>query len=593
MDTRFDLSTTSTSQEVVSQRDLCLSSDGWCLWQRGIVSLSDMTTQEPGTESFQEVLGAFNQTFERAQRAWDRSTTAAASREVGRADILFRQLATLVDTSNDVQSRILQNRLRDLTKLRRRVNGDGIGAELPIAPDRPSPPSNNQKLVATVGRRVPRREGEAAPWGVDITDEYRAVRRMIESGKPVVFVTGNAGTGKSTLISYLRNVLKKKLAVVAPTGVAALNAHGMTIHSFFHLPPRMHEDGDIKVSSAPEMYENLELLVIDEVSMVRADLLDSVDLFLRRNRRNPHPFGGVQLLLVGDLFQLPPVVTDDAHEVLQAKEYESPYFFSSFALQKTDMAAIELTQFFRQEDRSFIELLNHVRIGENPGQVADELNRRCSHGGEADTGITLTGTNYLAERINSKELAQLQGKEHSFAGEASGSFGLSGDRLPSPADLRLKVGAHVMFTRNDEHRRWVNGTIGIVKNIEEGHVFVEPVGESRGKVFEVVPTTWKTHRYRYNKKLERIEAREAGKYTQYPLMLAWAVTIHKSQGQTLDNVLLDLGRGAFASGQLYVALSRCRSIGGIHLARPIRAGDVICDPEVKRFHESLGLVAQR
>jgi len=513
----------------------------------------------------------------------------AARRELARADNLFKQLATLVDTSNGVQSRIVQNRLRDLTNMKRGVAGTGIDAGARVSGGRPVRPSSNQKLVATVGRRAAHRDAEPAPKGVNITDEYRLVRRILESGRPVVFVTGNAGTGKSTLISYLRDTLEKKLAVVAPTGVAALNARGATIHSFFHLPPRLHEERDIKVASDPEMYEKLELLIIDEVSMVRADLLDSVDLFLRKNRRDQRPFGGVQLLLVGDLFQLPPVVTDDAREMLGARGYASPYFFSSRALHKTSISAIELTVFFRQEDRTFIELLNRVRTGENPDRVADELNRRCSHNGEAGASITLTGTNYLAERINGRELALLPSREFRFEGEASGSFGLDGDRLPSPQDLRLKVGAHVMFTKNDEQHRWVNGTIGVVKDIEEGRVFVEIVGGARPGIHEVAPTTWKTHRYRYNKKLERLETREAGKYTQYPLMLAWAVTIHKSQGQTLDNVLLDLCRGAFASGQLYVALSRCRTIEGIHLARPVRASDVICDPEVRRFHEKLGL----
>jgi len=548
-----------------------------------------MTAPEASAESFQDVLCALNKAMERAQKAWDRSTPAAARRELERADTLFKRLASLVDTANGVQSRIVQNRLRDLTSMKRAVIGAGIDAQDSATQGRPDRPSSNQKLVATVGRRATRQDVESIPSGVDITDEYRSVRRMLESGKPVVFVTGNAGTGKSTLISYLRNVLKKRLAVVAPTGVAALNARGATIHSFFHLPPRIHDDGDIKVARDPEMYEKLELLIVDEVSMVRADLLDSVDVFLRRNRRDTRPFGGVQLLLVGDLFQLPPVVTEEARAVLQTRGYESPYFFSSSALRKTDISALELTVFFRQEDRLFIELLNRVRTGENPGQVADELNRRCKHDAESDAAITLTGTNFLAARINSRELARLPSKEFSFTGEASGSFGLDGDRLPSPQDLRLKVGAHVMFTKNDEQHRWVNGTIGIVKDIEEERVFVEIVDESRARTHEVARTMWKAHRYRYDKKTERLEAREAGRYTQYPLMLAWAVTIHKSQGQTLDNVLLDLGRGAFASGQLYVALSRCRTIEGIHLARPVQASDVICDPVVKRFHATLGL----
>lgn len=547
-----------------------------------------MESPETGSRTFSNVLCEVDEALESTERAWQRSTDAAARNEWSKADILVKELFALADASNHVQSRIVQNRLRSLTRISQRLDGAGIGADIANSTGE----SASRSPVRGPGSNAMSglKPAASARERIAVTPEYEDVRRLVESQRKVVFVTGNAGTGKSTLIDYLRSSLRKKLAVVAPTGVAALNARGATIHSFFHFPARILQDDDIKVGADPEIYRRLELLIIDEVSMVRADLLDAIDLSLRRNRSNPHPFGGVQLVLVGDLFQLPPVVTDEAKEILSAKAYESPYFFSSHVFKRIEMEAVELTRFFRQEDREFIELLNRVRIGDSPERVAEELNSKCSHGETDDNKVVLTGTNYLAERINALELAKLGGKDYLYAAQSKGSFSGDGDRFPSPQELHLKVGAHVMFTRNDEQKRWVNGSLGVVRRLEEGRVFVELVGGNAQGLREVTPATWKTYRYRYDRKQDALEAREAGRYTQYPLMLAWAVTIHKSQGQTLDNVLLNLGQGAFASGQLYVALSRCRSIEGIHLARRIRPADIICDPEVKRFHESLGLL---
>lgn len=429
--------------------------------------------------------------------------------------------------------------------------------------------------------------------GIDITDEYRTVRALLEASCPVVFVTGNAGTGKSTLIHYLRSVLDRRLVVVAPTGVAALNAGGVTIHSFFHFPPRIHEEKDIKLVYDNKLYQKLELLIIDEISMVRSDLLDSIDKFLRKNRSSDVPFGGVQLLLLGDLFQLPPVVPSQEYDVLKAKGYASPHFFSSFSLQKTSMVPVELTSVYRQEDRSFIDLLNQVRIGDNLDFVTAEVNRRCSQRGVPRAEITLTCTNNRADQINREELRRLTSREYVFKGTIEGQFSLEHDRLPSPFDLRLKSGARVMFTKNDEQRGWVNGSIGIVREIDQGMIRVELVGDSRGRVCDVAPATWETFKYSYDPEEDLIVALRVGRYTQYPLMLAWAVTIHKSQGKTLDNVLVDLGSGAFASGQVYVALSRCRSIDGIWLARPIRKTDVKCDPIIKRFYLALSEMTKK
>lgn len=422
--------------------------------------------------------------------------------------------------------------------------------------------------------------------GIIISEEYRTVESLLKVGCPVVFVTGNAGTGKTTLIHYLKNILDRKVVVVAPTGVAALNSGGMTIHSFFHLPPKIHEEEDIKLVHNRKLYKKMDLLIIDEVSMVRCDLLDSIDKFLQKNRSSRKPFGGVQLLLVGDLFQLPPVVSVEEWDVLERKGYASPYFFSSFGLQETSMVPIELTYIYRQEDSTYIDLLNRIRVGEDIESVIENLNGQlCEDYYQPD--ITLTCTNNLADRINKYELGNLLSEEHLFKGTIEGHFTLEQNKLPAPMDLRLKEGARVMFTKNDAQRRWVNGTIGIVRKIEQRSIMVELVSDSRGMVHDVVPEIWESYKYVYDSEKDEIVSNKVGQYTQFPLMLSWAVTIHKSQGKTLDNVLLDLGSGAFASGQVYVALSRCRSMEGFRLARPIRETDVKCDPLIRQFYLSI------
>jgi energy-coupling factor transporter ATP-binding protein EcfA2 len=423
--------------------------------------------------------------------------------------------------------------------------------------------------------------------GIEISEEYKNVQSLIEAGFPAVFVTGNAGTGKSTLIQYLRTVLKIRSVVVAPTGVAALNVGGVTIHSFFRFPPKILEDDDIKMVFDRKLYQKLDLLVIDEISMVRCDLMDSIDKFLRKNRSSDLPFGGVQLLLIGDLFQLPPVVSRSEDTVLKAKGYPNPYFFSSFSLQKCSMFPIELTSVYRQSDNAFVTLLNSVRVGENIDSVTQEINSRCHQSGNKPADITLCCTNKKADQINMRELQTISDKEHVFQGEIKGQFSLEEDNLPSPMNLKLKIGARVMFTKNDENRRWVNGSLGIVRHIDGESIGVELVTDHKGSIYDVKRVTWETFKYSYDAEKDQIVAHKVGAYTQYPLMLAWAVTIHKSQGKTLENVLIDLGSGAFASGQVYVALSRCRSIDGITLERPIRNTDVKCDPMIKRFYRAM------
>ena len=459
---------------------------------------------------------------------------------------------------------------------------------------KPEPVSIGELNRRATPERAQPRPGEGATLRFDdiiVMDEYKTVCDLLAAGCPVVFVTGNAGTGKSTLIRFLRNVIEKQTVVLAPTGVAALNVEGVTIHSFFHFPPRILEAEDIKLVHDRKLYRKLELLIIDEVSMVRCDLMDSVDRFLRMNRGNSAPFGGVQLLLIGDLFQLPPVVPRHEWDVLEARGYASPHFFSAFGLQEASLVPVELTSVYRQKDVEFVDLLNRVRIGEDVDQVTAELNRRCCMASAVRADITLTSTNRQADTINIEELRRLPSPERSFPGNIEGKLSLDGDRLPSPIDLRLKKNARVMFTKNDDQRRWVNGTMGIVREVDMG-ILVELTSQSSGLVYEVSPVTWETYKYSYDSGKDQIVANTVGTYTQYPLMLAWAVTIHKSQGKTMDSVLVDLGTGAFASGQAYVALSRCRSLEGMRLARAIRSTDIICDPIVKRFYLALAVLRE-
>lgn len=418
-----------------------------------------------------------------------------------------------------------------------------------------------------------------------VLPEYRAILDLLESGCPVVFVTGNAGTGKSTLIRYLRESTTKQTVVLAPTGIAALQAGGATIHSFFHFPPKIRPESDVKPGGDRSLFRSLELLIIDEISMVRCDLLDAIDVFLRKHRRAELPFGGVQLLLVGDLFQLSPVTPKHEEDVLRGMGYLSRYFFSAECMRTTRVFPAELSNVFRQTDRGFVDMLNLVRTADSVERVTAELNAKCFETLPPATDITLTSTNAQADEINRIELERIIPAERIYVGKTEGTFIHDRDKLPSPMDLRLKAGARVMFTKNG--MQWVNGSLGIVRGMDERSVRVEMVTDARGTVCTVPPATWEKYKYEFDEVEKKIVARKTGSYTQIPLMLAWAVTIHKSQGRTLDRALVDLGQGAFEFGQAYVALSRCRSIEGLRFARPLRTSDIKCHPMVKEFYAQL------
>ncbi|MFN0034449.1 MAG: ATP-dependent RecD-like DNA helicase [Saprospiraceae bacterium] len=427
---------------------------------------------------------------------------------------------------------------------------------------------------------------------LQLNDDFRHALDVLEKTDTHLFVTGKAGTGKSTLLQLFRNTSHKKMAVLAPTGVAALNVQGQTIHSFFGFPPRIVTPSEAarKVTRKDllRIYKNLEVLVIDEISMVRADLLDGMDMFLRVNRENYRPFGGVQVVFFGDLFQLPPVVTRDPVEAAYFSEYyESPYFFSAKIFQDPDfqLETLELRKVYRQESRHFLRLLEAVRINEVDYDDLEDLNERYQPNfPETEGYITLCARNATADKINQRELSLVNNPEHEFLAEVKGQFdpGL----YPTDFGLRLRKGAQVMFVRNDlEERQFVNGTIGKITQLAHDSIVVE-TEEYGGKKrrIEVRKSEWEIIRYR-GAATGGLETEVIGAFIQYPLRLAWAITIHKSQGKTFDRVLLDLGGGAFEHGQLYVALSRCRTLEGVVLRQRIRPQDVITDERVVEFYE--------
>jgi len=422
--------------------------------------------------------------------------------------------------------------------------------------------------------------GDAWPSGVTPTTEFLAAYKFLREGEGHLFVTGRAGTGKSTLLKCLKDLLAGEMVIVAPTGLAAVNVGGQTIHSFFGLPPRLLRRDDIpRRSRNRRIMRELEFLVIDEVSMVRSDVMWAIDQTLRVNRqRSREPFGGVRLAMFGDLHQLPPVIDEGEVATHLETEHGGPFFFDLAALREGHgTSLIELTQVFRQRDEALLNVLNKVRDGE-AGEEDLVLLNGCVHRirtlREGEPYVILTPTNAAARRINTAYLEALTGEAKTYEAEVKGEFSLAAH--PTEAALTLKSGAKVMLLRNDPDRRWVNGTIARVARLEDDSVWVEVDGAEHA----VERAEWENRRYAFDKGEEKIVATIAGTFKQFPLRLAWALTIHKSQGLTLDKVYIDLGRGTFAHGQAYVALSRCRTLEGLALARPLRPSDILFDPEV-------------
>jgi ATP-dependent DNA helicase PIF1 len=424
------------------------------------------------------------------------------------------------------------------------------------------------------------------PADIDLNPEFRRSLEIMENTNRHVFVTGRAGTGKSTLLDYFRRHTDRGVVVLAPTGVAAVNVGGQTIHSFFGFKPDVTPAAirrKIK-DDRKNLYKKLTCIVIDEVSMVRADLLDCVDRFLRLNGPEESlPFGGVQMIFIGDLYQLPPVVMTREREIFRGL-YATPYFFSAECFRGLDMEFVELEKIYRQTDDEFIRLLNAIRNRTVTDEDLALLNRRVDPGFAAPPGdfhISLTSTNELADRINGEGLARLRGKTWTARGIIEGDFGEG--YLPTAVDLKLKKGAQIMLLNNDSYGRWINGTIGRVMGFvrdEEGEDFIRAELETGGEV-EIYPYAWSIYRFSLEK--GEIISEVIGSFTQYPVRLAFAVTIHKSQGKTFDKVIIDVGRGTFAHGQMYVALSRCTTLSGIVLRQPLRKSDILMDWQVVKF----------
>jgi ATP-dependent exoDNAse (exonuclease V) alpha subunit len=414
--------------------------------------------------------------------------------------------------------------------------------------------------------------------------------RILAETNHSVFLTGKAGTGKSTFLREVVVNLGKKSVVLAPTGIAAIHIRGETIHAFFKLPFGPIPPGDSRLrqirypAEKKRMMTDMEVLIIDEVSMVRADLLDAVDSCLRRIRKDHRPFGGVQVLLVGDLLQLEPVSKTQDREMLDAW-YRSPFFFDARVWVETSLVNIELEKVYRQQDLDFIALLDRIRKAEPTYEDMVTLNHLPKSPPMDDQlyCITLTGTRSSAESTNRSRLQELAGEVQTYKGIISGDFPLH--HLPTEERLELKPGAQVIFNRNDigAYRRWVNGTLGVVIDTMEDNVMVRL---RDGKEYKVEPVRWEHIRYTQDREGKIVED-IIGSFDQLPLSLAWAVTIHKSQGLTFDRVCIDLGNGAFAAGQLYVALSRCRSMEGLFLKRRLRRQDAMAREEVLRFYDQM------
>ncbi len=418
---------------------------------------------------------------------------------------------------------------------------------------------------------------------IQLTADFHAAVELMRNGDACQFITGRAGTGKSTLLRYFRDTTRQNVVVLAPTGIAAINVGGQTIHSFFQLPPRFIQESEVNLlGKTRALIQKIDTIIIDEASMVRADVMDGIDMSLRINRSSNKPFGGVKIILIGDLFQLPPVVGQDMNEFFE-KKYQSPFFFSARVFDKVDIRCFELTHIFRQSEPKFIALLNNIRENKHTETDMALLNSRLigedDYVDEEEAFVVLTATNDAAARINAYNLSKIEDEPYRYQARVTDKF--DEREYPNEYSLTLKKGAQIMMIKNDvEKRRWVNGSIGFVEQLSESLIQVN-IG---GNVYDVPQHKWEKIQYVYSEAADRIEPNVIGTFDQFPLKLAWAITIHKSQGQTFDDVVIDVGGGAFAHGQIYVALSRCTKLEGIRLKRKIHARDVIFDGRVLEFH---------
>ncbi len=388
-----------------------------------------------------------------------------------------------------------------------------------------------------------------------------------------LFLTGRAGTGKTTMLRQFMAEAGDSAIVLAPTGVAAMNAGGQTLHSFFKFPPRLIEPQDVKRLRTARLMKTIDTLIIDEISMVRADMLDAIDRSLKLNRASKRPFGGVRMILAGDLHQLPPVVRGEEVEILQTR-YGGSYFFNAPAFKEAEFALLALKHVFRQADPRFLALLGSLRKGRvtpADASILDSIVSSRSATDASETHVVLTPNNANAYRINRARLDDLPGKEHVFEATIQGTF--DEKTYPTEADLELKEGARVMLIKNDPEGRWVNGSLCTVSGFSGRNVVVDLDGHS----YEIEPAAWEKYKYALDNETKKVSREVVGTFKQMPLRLAYAVTIHKAQGLTLEKVFIDFDRGMFAHGQAYVAFSRARSLDGLEISRPLRPRDLVMD----------------
>ena len=434
------------------------------------------------------------------------------------------------------------------------------------------------KVSENLQRRSKRQILNIEKPNIDLTPELLGILEKFEDPKLNIFLTGKAGTGKSTLLKYFRSTTNKNHAVVAPTGIAAINVQGQTIHSFFNFGINITPSS---VRHVPLdkllLLRKLDVLIIDEISMVRADLLDSIDISLRKNRRNNLPFGGVKMIVIGDPYQLPPVVKSEQKKYFETV-YQSPHFFSAKSYEAGNFSKIELTRVHRQSDPVFINILNSIRDGTVTQIQIDELNNLTQTNIVGIDAIKLVSTNALAKAINESELNKIESHGKVYKGHISGDF--KENIIPAEIDLLLKEGAKIMLLNNERNGRWVNGDIGIIIGLNENSVRVKFDDNTYD---DVEINEWDNIRFIFDEVENKILPEVIGKYIQLPIKLAWAVTIHKSQGQSHKNVHIDFGKGTFAPGQAYVAISRCTSLQGLSFESPLILQDIIVDPIVNKF----------
>jgi ATP-dependent exoDNAse (exonuclease V) alpha subunit/regulator of replication initiation timing len=477
------------------------------------------------------------------------------------------------------ECRKLKEQIESLTKENNRLKADNkrllslekLSAESEQQEEPYNPPKKNNRVFE----------------GITLSDEQDRIVDLLENTNDNYFITGRAGSGKSTILSCFRKTTRKSgVAVVALSGTAALNVEGQTIHSLFRMGLEP-QDTSSKIKIEPgfivaETLRAINVLIIDEVSMVRSDIMDMMDAKMKAVKKNKLPFGGCQVIALGDLYQLPPIAKDQAEREFIEERYGTLFFFGAPAARDT-FNVIELKDVVRQKDPEFINLLNQIRIGSISDAGIQTINKRYAPYNIPDDCIRLTLTNEIANSINKQKLALINAKEYQFETQLGGSSPPSREDIPFDFDLKLKVGARIMTTKNDPGGKYTNGSIGVVTSLSQNSIRVN----INGKEFDVEHQTWVKKIYKYDREKKDLTFEIVGWAKQYPIRLAWAITVHKSQGQTYDKVVIDYSnRTSFAAGQTYVALSRCRTLDGIYLTRPLTSNDIHVEASVKRYMEN-------